>query len=178
MGMMFTPQLYMFTISFIPNTHSLDNFQGKYAKFKKYVGHSAHVTNVRWTRNNKHLISIGGADTAVLVWSHVGMSDTRTNACGESDDSDTDDEEEGETNTISGLLMKVSYCLLLPERPVFWRTCEVLVVLRFSRYIFRIQKLIVGTIKCKYFGVPLCRIILLLIYVTRYCNYISLSGHI
>ena len=105
MGMMFTPQLYMFTISFIPNTHSLDNFQGKYAKFKKYVGHSAHVTNVRWTRNNKHLISIGGADTAVLVWSHVGMSDTRTNACGESDDSDTDDEEEGETKPISGLLI-------------------------------------------------------------------------
>ncbi|XP_041352370.1 echinoderm microtubule-associated protein-like 6 isoform X2 [Gigantopelta aegis] len=68
---------------------------GKYAKFKKYVGHSAHVTNVRWTRNNKHLISLGGADTSVLVWSHIGMSDARTNACGESDDSDTDDEEEG-----------------------------------------------------------------------------------
>ncbi|XP_038072339.1 echinoderm microtubule-associated protein-like 6 [Patiria miniata] len=67
---------------------------GKNAKFKKYVGHSAHVTNVRWTYDDKALVSVGGADTALMVWSH-DMPGTRDNVHGESDDSDTDSEEDG-----------------------------------------------------------------------------------
>ena len=65
--------------------------QGKYAKFKQYVGHSAHVTNVRWTSNDSQLVSTGGADTAVMVWTHTGAGETR----GDSDDSDIESEEEG-----------------------------------------------------------------------------------
>ena len=38
------------------------------AKFKKYVGHSAHVTNVRFTADKRHVISVGGADNAVFQW--------------------------------------------------------------------------------------------------------------
>ncbi|KAL5008221.1 hypothetical protein ScPMuIL_013802 [Solemya velum] len=68
--------------------------KGKFSKFKKYVGHSAHVTNVRWTKDNTKLISIGGADTAVMVWNHY-MPDQKVHARGDSDDSDTDSEEEG-----------------------------------------------------------------------------------
>lgn len=71
--------------------------QGKYAKFKKYLGHSAHVTNVRWSCNDSHLVSIGGADTSVMVWSHGSVGD-RVCARGDSDDSDTDSEEEGGEN--------------------------------------------------------------------------------
>ena len=69
-------------------------FQGKHAKFKKYVGHSAHVTNVRWTNDDCRLVSVGGADTSVMVWSHARAHD-REEVGGDSDDSDTDSEEEG-----------------------------------------------------------------------------------
>ena len=69
-------------------------FQGKHAKFKKYVGHSAHVTNVRWTNDDSRLVSVGGADTSVMVWSHARAHD-REEVGGDSDDSDTDSEEEG-----------------------------------------------------------------------------------
>ncbi|UJR16486.1 hypothetical protein I4U23_003389 [Adineta vaga] len=96
--------------------------KGKFAKFKRYTGHSAHVTRVRWTNDNSHLVSIGGRDVAILVWKHerntdidiLSSSQTKTtvkdvsattNATktisvrrerGESDDSEnTDSEEEG-----------------------------------------------------------------------------------
>ncbi|XP_033122529.1 echinoderm microtubule-associated protein-like 6 [Anneissia japonica] len=67
---------------------------GKLAKFKKYTGHSAHVTNVRWSADDKKLVSVGGADTAIMIWSHDAAGQ-RDNPCGSSDDSDTDSEEEG-----------------------------------------------------------------------------------
>ncbi|XP_006814808.2 echinoderm microtubule-associated protein-like 6, partial [Saccoglossus kowalevskii] len=68
--------------------------KGKNAKYKKYVGHSAHVTNVRWSLDDSKLISVGGADTSVMVWSHRQAGE-RNNTRGNSDDSDTDSEEEG-----------------------------------------------------------------------------------
>uniref|UniRef100_A0A3B3BQZ1 EML-like second beta-propeller domain-containing protein n=1 Tax=Oryzias melastigma TaxID=30732 RepID=A0A3B3BQZ1_ORYME len=38
------------------------------SKFKKYIGHSAHVTNVRWSNDLQWVISTGGADHAVFQW--------------------------------------------------------------------------------------------------------------
>ena len=43
----------------------------KGAKFKKYTGHSAHVTNVRFTLDNQSVISVGGADHAIFQWSYI-----------------------------------------------------------------------------------------------------------
>eukprot|EP00116_Pleurobrachia_bachei_P003289 sb/3463551/ len=40
----------------------------KYSKHKKFFGHSAHVVGVRFTYNDKYLVSIGGDDSCVLVW--------------------------------------------------------------------------------------------------------------
>ena len=38
------------------------------AKFRKYVGHSAHVTNVRFSHDMMRVISVGGGDHAIFQW--------------------------------------------------------------------------------------------------------------
>ncbi|NXV10481.1 EMAL6 protein, partial [Cettia cetti] len=43
----------------------------KGAKFRKYVGHSAHVTNVRWSHDFQWVLSTGGADHSVFQWRFV-----------------------------------------------------------------------------------------------------------
>ena len=68
-------------------------YQGKHAKCKQYVGHSAHVTNVRFSSDNNKLISTGGGDTSVLVWSHDGAPSL--SALEEGENTDSEDEEEG-----------------------------------------------------------------------------------
>ena len=45
------------------------------SKFKKYMGHSAHVTNVRFTCDLKRVITVGGADHAVFQWKFVHGSE-------------------------------------------------------------------------------------------------------
>ncbi|KAJ8246474.1 hypothetical protein GJAV_G00268220 [Gymnothorax javanicus] len=40
----------------------------KYAKHKRYCGHSAHVTNIRFSCDDKYVISTGGNDRSVFVW--------------------------------------------------------------------------------------------------------------
>lgn len=40
------------------------------AKTKEFVGHSAHVTNVRFSADSKHLVSAGGGDCGVFLWRH------------------------------------------------------------------------------------------------------------
>ena len=38
------------------------------AKFKKFVGHSAHVTNVHWSHDLQWVLTTGGADHSVFQW--------------------------------------------------------------------------------------------------------------
>ena len=38
------------------------------AKYRKYTGHSAHVTNVRFSGDKRRVISTGGADHGVFQW--------------------------------------------------------------------------------------------------------------
>jgi len=42
------------------------------AESKEYSGHSAHVSNVRWTINDTHVISTGGNDRTIFQWKLIG----------------------------------------------------------------------------------------------------------
>ncbi|XP_075907401.1 echinoderm microtubule-associated protein-like 6 isoform X4 [Nelusetta ayraudi] len=68
--------------------------RGQFAKFKKYVGHSTNVTNVRWSNDDSMLLSVGGADTALMIWSREPPGHKETKAV-DSEESDDDSEEDG-----------------------------------------------------------------------------------
>jgi WD40 repeat protein len=70
------------------------------------------VTNVRFSHDDRKLVSVGGADTSVMIWTHNAGSrepvSDETSQSGDipvmtssgfsSEDSDTDSEEEGTAN--------------------------------------------------------------------------------
>ena len=49
------------------------------AKFRKYTGHSAHVTNCRFSTDKRRVITTGGGDHSVFQWKFlpdgVGMEE-------------------------------------------------------------------------------------------------------
>ncbi|KAL9957503.1 hypothetical protein ACROYT_G039141 [Oculina patagonica] len=45
------------------------------ARGRQYGGRSSHVTNVRWTCEDRVLVSTGGLDTAVLIWDRLVVSE-------------------------------------------------------------------------------------------------------
>jgi len=42
----------------------------KNACYTKFVGHSAQVTNLRFTHSSSHLISTGGSDKSIFQWAY------------------------------------------------------------------------------------------------------------
>lgn len=68
--------------------------QGKFGKFKRYVAHSTHVTNVRWTYDDSLLVTVGGADTSLMLWTYEMEGHRDSRQC-DSEESDLDSEEDG-----------------------------------------------------------------------------------
>lgn len=69
-------------------------FQGKYAKFKRYVAHSTHVTNVRWSHDDSLLVTVGGGDTCLMIWAHEPEGHREFKQC-DSEESDVESEDDG-----------------------------------------------------------------------------------
>ncbi|XP_041098083.1 echinoderm microtubule-associated protein-like 5, partial [Polyodon spathula] len=73
----------------------------KGAKFKKYLGHSAHITNARWSHDYQWVITIGGVDHSVFQWKfiperkskdalHIAIAPQETLTESHSEESDSD----------------------------------------------------------------------------------------
>ncbi|XP_048456030.1 echinoderm microtubule-associated protein-like 5 [Rhincodon typus] len=72
------------------------------SKFKKYIGHSAHVTNVRWSYDYQWVLSVGGADHSVFQWQliperkskeflHIVLQESFVDSSSDQSDSDQSD---------------------------------------------------------------------------------------
>lgn len=95
--------------------------QGKYAKFKRYVAHSTHVTNVRWSHDDGLLVTVGGGDTCLMIWAHEPEGHREFKQC-DSEESDMESEDDGGEEELplsrTALFLKLSHA-----RPPLSRWC-------------------------------------------------------
>ncbi|XP_055449170.1 echinoderm microtubule-associated protein-like 5 [Psammomys obesus] len=95
--------------------------KGKFGKFKKYVAHSTHVTNVRWTYDDSLLVTLGGADMSLMVWTNE-VESYREKKSYDSEESDIDSEEDGGYDSDVTRENEISYtirALSTNIRPMF-----------------------------------------------------------
>eukprot|EP00003_Mantamonas_plastica_P007140 TRINITY_DN1595_c0_g1_i1.p1 TRINITY_DN1595_c0_g1~~TRINITY_DN1595_c0_g1_i1.p1 ORF type:complete len:1924 (+),score=719.51 TRINITY_DN1595_c0_g1_i1:2008-7779(+) len=64
---------------------------GKRASSKKYIGHSSHVTSVRFSAGDEYLLSSGGNDQCLFIWRvHHGEDDEDYDSARSDDEFDSD----------------------------------------------------------------------------------------
>ncbi|ELK36980.1 Echinoderm microtubule-associated protein-like 5 [Myotis davidii] len=95
--------------------------KGKFGKFKRYVAHSTQVTNVRWTCDDSMLVTLGGADMSLMVWTNEMEGSREKRPC-DSEESDTGSEEDGGYDSDVTRENEISYtirALSTNIRPMF-----------------------------------------------------------
>ncbi|XP_004681693.1 PREDICTED: echinoderm microtubule-associated protein-like 5 isoform X1 [Condylura cristata] len=95
--------------------------KGKFGKCKRYVAHSTHVTNVRWTYDDSMLVTLGGADMSLMVWTNEMEGYREKKPC-DSEESDIDSEEDGGYDSDVTRENEISYtirALSTNIRPMF-----------------------------------------------------------
>ncbi|KAB1277577.1 Echinoderm microtubule-associated protein-like 5 [Camelus dromedarius] len=95
--------------------------KGKFGKFKRYVAHSTHVTNVRWTYDDSMLVTLGGTDMSLMVWTNEMEGYREKRPC-DSEESDIDSEEDGGYDSDVTRENEISYtirALSTNIRPMF-----------------------------------------------------------
>uniref|UniRef100_A0A8P0NVY0 EMAP like 5 n=1 Tax=Canis lupus familiaris TaxID=9615 RepID=A0A8P0NVY0_CANLF len=100
---------------------TIPSVEGKFGKFKRYVAHSTHVTNVRWTYDDSMLVTLGGADMSLMVWTNEMEGYREKRPC-DSEESDTDSEEDGGYDSDVTRENEISYtirALSTNIRPMF-----------------------------------------------------------
>ncbi|XP_036887500.1 echinoderm microtubule-associated protein-like 5 isoform X3 [Sturnira hondurensis] len=84
--------------------------KGKCGKFKRYMAHSVHVTNVRWTYDDSMLVTLGGADMSLMVWTNE-VEGCREKGPWDSEESDAESEEDGGYDSDVMRESEVSYTI-------------------------------------------------------------------
>ncbi|KAI4568505.1 hypothetical protein MJT46_008303 [Ovis ammon polii x Ovis aries] len=100
---------------------TIPSAEGKFGKFKRYVAHSTHVTNVRWTYDDSMLVTLGGADMSLMVWTNEMEGYREKRPC-DSEESDIDSEEDGGYDSDVTRENEISYtirALSTNIRPMF-----------------------------------------------------------
>lgn len=83
--------------------------QGRYAKFKRYVAHSTHVTNVRWAHDDSLLVTVGGGDTCLMIWTHEPEGHREFKLC-DSEESDIESEDDGGERRVTVHVFVKDFC--------------------------------------------------------------------
>lgn len=69
------------------------------------------MTNVRWSNDDTTLLSVGGADTALMIWAREGIGPRESKAV-DSEESDDDAEDDGGTTACMLALKKLPNLIL------------------------------------------------------------------
>ena len=70
----------------------------EHAPFKDYGEHSSHIPKIRFTHDDKYLISVGGNDKCAFVWEtdFKNLGNSQEEKSGNKDDEEEEEEEEEE----------------------------------------------------------------------------------